>query len=440
MNKIKTFFDKFQSTMENKVVPIASKIASQRHLAALRDGLTILIPFTVIGGISLMLANPPVDLEVIQPTNLFYQFLIAWKHWATDWSSLLNLPFNLTIGIISVYTVLGVSYRYAKHYNMEAFPNCLTALFVFLCIAGVPQSINEGNYINIANLGSSSMFAGIIIGLAVIEINHFLIKKNIKITMPAGVPPMVAGPFEVLVPLVINTVLFIGLDQLSLSITGSGLANLVFAIFTPFIYATSSLPSMLIIVALTVIFWFFGIHGDNMVSAITTPIFTGNLVVNLDAYNKGIDIPNIIAGNFTFIFGLAIAYLAILFCMNFICKNKRLKSLGRLAIPSSLFNINEPLVFGVPTVLNILTFIPTLICTVLNVAIAYGATYYDFMAKTCMSVPWTLPAPLYAFISTMDIRAAVVWILLFVLNVVIFIPFMKSYDKQCSLEDANNAK
>ena len=77
---------------------------------------------------------------------------------------------------------------------------------------------------------------------------------------------------------------------------------------------------MLFIVVLTVVFWFFGIHGDNMVSAITTPIFTGNLVANLDAYNAGKDIPNIIAGNFTFIFGLAIVYLAILFNMNFICK------------------------------------------------------------------------------------------------------------------------
>lgn len=435
MEGMKGFFEKFQSFMEEKIVPVASRIASQKHLAALRDGLTILIPFTVIGGISLMLANPPVDLEVIQPTNVFFQFLIAWKNWATDWASLLTIPFNLTIGIISVYVVFGVSYRFAKYYDMDGLSNGLTALFVFLCVAGVPQSINEASCINIAGLGSGSMFAAIIVALLVIEINHLMIGKNFKISLPAGVPPMVAGPFEVLLPLVVNTILFIAVDQMIIHFTGSGLTNLVFVVFSPFISATSSLPSMLVIVALTVIFWFFGIHGDNMVSAITTPIFTGNLVANLDAYNAGKEIPHIIAGNFTFIFGLAIVYLAILFNMNFICKNKRLRSLGKLAIPSSLFNINEPLVFGVPTVLNVLTFIPSLICVIINVALAYGATSLNLMSKTCMSVPWTLPAPLYAFLSTMDYRAIIVWCVLFVINVIIFIPFMKSYDKQMDLEE-----
>ena len=123
--------------------------------------------------------------------------------------------------------------------------------------------------------------------------------------------------------------------------------------------------------------------------------------------------------------------------MNFICKNKRLRSLGKLAIPSSLFNINEPLVFGVPTVLNILTFIPSIICIIINVSVAYGATYYNLMSRTCMSVHWTLPAPLYAFLSTMDVRAIVVWLVLFVINILIFIPFMKSYDKQMDLEEQN---
>lgn len=435
MEKLKDFFEKFQSIMEEKIVPVASRIASQKHLAALRDGLTILIPFTVIGGISLMIANPPVDLEVMKPTNFLFQFLIMWKNWATDWASLLTIPFNLTIGIISVYVVLGVSYRLSNHYHMEAFPNSLTALFVFLCVAGVPQAISEGSYIDASGLGASSMFTAIIVGLLVIEINHFMIAKNLKISMPEGVPPMVAGPFEVLLPLCVNTILFIAIDQIVVALTGSGLTNLVFTIFTPLISATASLPSMLFIVVLTVVFWFFGIHGDNMVSAITTPIFTGNLVANLDAYNAGKDIPNIIAGNFTFIFGLAIVYLAILFNMNFICKNKRLRSLGKLAIPSSLFNINEPLVFGVPTVLNVLTFIPSVICIIINVSVAYGATYFNIMSRTCMSVPWTLPAPLYAFLSTMDIRAILVWLALFVINIIIFIPFMKSYDKQMDLEE-----
>ena len=141
MESLKRFFDKFQKLTEEKILPVTSAISSQRHLAALRDGLTILIPLTVIGGISLMLANPPVDLEVIKPTNFFFSFLIAWKNWSVDWSSILTIPFNLTIGIISIYVVLGVSYRLAQHYKMEAFQNAITALFTFLCIAAVTESL-----------------------------------------------------------------------------------------------------------------------------------------------------------------------------------------------------------------------------------------------------------------------------------------------------------
>ena len=97
--------------------------------------------------------------------------------------------------------------------------------------------------------------------------------------------------------------------------------------------------------------------------------------------------------------------------------------------------INEPLVFGVPTVLNILTFIPSMICVAINLVVAYLSTAAGLMNKTCMSVPWTLPAPLYAFLSTMDYRAIIIWFVLFAINIIIFIPFMKSYDKQMDLED-----
>lgn len=160
---MKELFDKFQKVMEEKILPVAIKISSQRHLVALRDGLTILIPLSVIGGAALMIANPPVDLEVIKPTNFFYQFLIIWKNWATDWSSILTIPFNLSIGIASIYVVLSVSYRLATKYEMEAFTNCITALFVFLCVAGVPQSLESGSFISTAGLGSGSMFTAIVV-------------------------------------------------------------------------------------------------------------------------------------------------------------------------------------------------------------------------------------------------------------------------------------
>jgi PTS system cellobiose-specific IIC component len=431
--------EEFQKVMEEKIVPVATKISNQTHLSALRDGLTILIPFTIIGGIALMIANPPVDLATMQPTNIFFQFMLAWKHFADANNALLSLPFDLSIGIISIYVVTGIAYCLAQKHKMSAFTNAFTALFVFLSVAAVPKVIDGVKFIEMSKLGAASMFSAVIIGLAVVEVNRWLIENNIKVKMPAGIPPMVAAPFEILIPLVVNTLLFVGLDVLLKNIIGSGLTELVFVIFQPLISATSSLPSMLFICELTVIFWFFGIHGDNMVSFVTTPIFMGNLIANLEAYQNGTEIPNVVAGNFTFIFGIAICYVAILLHLNFINKTERLRSLGRMAIPSTMFNINEPLVFGTPTVLNVLTFIPSLICVFINVSVAYILTDIGFIAKTIVSVPWTLPAPLYAIISTMDWKAGVLWMLLLAVNFIIFLPFMRSYEKQVKMEEMQQA-
>ena len=432
------FIGKFQEKLEKILLPISEKLGEQRHLAAVRDAMGILIPLTIIGGFAILLAQPPVDPTTMTGSNFFYQFLLTWYDWASANSNILFIPYNLTLGAISLYVVGAVAYRLAERYGIPKLESCFTALLTFLCIAAAPQTLETGSFMPTANIGAGGMFTAILVAIIVVEITNFCVKHNVTIKMPASVPPNVASPFKVLIPMAMNVIGFILLNVVCTQMTGGGLCDLLSHVLQPLLSASESLPSILLLLLLSQMFWFFGIHGDNMVSAITTPIFTGNLVANLDAYNAGKDIPNIIAGNFTFIFGLAIVYLAILFNMNFICKNKRLRSLGKLAIPSSLFNINEPLVFGVPTVLNILTFIPSVICIIINVAIAYGATSVGFMNRTCMSVPWTLPAPLYAFLSTLDWRAIVVWIGLFIINVIIFIPFMKSYDKQMDIEEQSS--
>lgn len=161
------------------------------------------------------------------------------------------------------------------------------------------------------------------------------------------------------------------------------------------------------------------------------------MVANLEAYQNGTKITNVVAGNFTFIFGIAICYVAIILHLNFINKNKRLRSLGRMAIPSTMFNSNEPLVFGVPTVLNVFTLLPSLVCVFINVAAAYILTDVGLIAKTTVSIPWTLPAPLYAVLSTMDWKAGVLWLILLAINFVIFLPFIKSYENKLSLKRRN---
>lgn len=433
---------KMQATLEKYLVPFATKLSDQRHLAAVRDGLTYLIPFTILGGISILLASPPVSADM-QGTNFFFSFLLAWKEWAASCSEILMVPYNLTIGIISIYVVAGIAYKLAQSYEMNAIANAFVATFIFMALAAAPKTFMvDGAGVSAmptGQLGASSMFAAILIALLAVEINHQLMIHHVKISMPAAVPPNVSGPFEVLIPLFITTVLFMGLNILCISMTGAGLTMLVFNIFQPLLSASDSLISILFITLLTQVFWFFGIHGNNMVSAVVTPITTANITMNLEAYNAGKPMTAVFAGSFNSIYGGWMTYWAILVVLLMSARSIQLKSISKVAPPSTLFNVNEPLIFGIPTVLNIYTFIGITICSIINVTGAYLAMSANLVGKMYLTVPWTTPAPLAAFLSTMDWKAVVLWFILFAIDIVVIRVFIGMHDKQLYEEEQKSA-
>lgn len=429
----KNFMDKFQEQMERVMVPVAQKISNQRHLAAVRDGLTILIPITIIGGLFVLLAVPPVNASEIQGTNLLYRFLIAWSKFASANSALLLAPYNLTIGIISLYVVGGIAYKLAASYKMNTLTNTISSLFIFLFIAAAPQTYKVGensvSAMPTAQLGASSMFAAIITAIVVVEINHFCEKKNLVIKLPASVPPNVAAPFTALIPMAINLLIFMGANALSTAITGAGLTQLVFKIFQPLISATGSLPSIILINVLMTLFWFFGIHGGNMVSAVVTPITTMNISLNAQAYAEGKPLPAIFAGSVNSVYGGWISYTAMLIVIFIACKAPSLRSVAKVAIVPSIFNINEPSIFGIPTVLNPFTLVGFLICNNVNFSIAYGLMASGVIGRFFVNLPFTVPGPIAGFLATMDFKATILWFALLVLDIILLMPLMKAYDK-----------
>lgn len=436
-----SFMDKFQSVMEKTIVPVGMKISNQRHLAAIRDGMTVMIPVTVIGGLAILLAMPPVPATVTAGSNFFFDLLLAWKAWATANAGVLMLPYYLSIGIISLYVVMGVSYRMAKTYEMDPINNMISALFVFLCVSN-SVDLATGS-ITISKLGANYMFAAMVISLLVVEINHFFIKKNIIIKMPDTVPQNVAAPFNVMLPMAFNVILFLVLNTVCNNVTGKGLTDLVFTIFQPLMRATGSLPSILLINILMTTFWFFGIHGANMVSVVVSPITTAALAVNLEAYTAGTpsnELPYIFAGSVNSVFGNWITYTAMLVVIFTLCKSSQLKTVAKVAIVPSCFNINEPSIFGIPTVLNVYTYVPMLICSMINFSSYYLLASAGVLGRFFVTLPFTVPGPLAAFLATMDVKTVLLWAVLFVVDYFILMPFIRTYDKQILAQEAKEAQ
>ena len=413
MNKENSgFMNKFQAVLEKYVVPVAMKISQQRHLAAVRDGLTILVPVTIIGGFAILFAMPPVDASV-KATNILTTILCAWRDFAATFKTTLMIPYNLTIGAISIYVVLGVAYRLCKYYKMDTISNLITTLLVYLCVAGIPTAFTAGEAtvtaIPLTNIGASGMFTAILVAIGVIEINHFFMKNNLVIRLPDSVPPNVAAPFNVLIPGVASLVFFMAIDALCTTFVGTGFSGLIYAIFQPLLSATGSLQSIIIINLL---------------------MTTAALAMNAEAYAAGKDLPYIFAGAFNTVYGGYISYMAVVICLLLFSKASQSKSIAKIAVVSTAFNINEPVIFGLPTVLNPFTLIIFYICNNLNVAIAYGLMSCGFLKKFYISLPFTIPGPLQAWLASMDIKAVFVWFGLLVLNIIIAAPFMKAYDNQ----------
>lgn len=433
MEAKKDLMTKFQEVLEKYVVPVASKISQQRHLAAVRDGLTVLVPVTIIGGFAILLAMPPVNAD-LQATNFFFSILCAWRDWAAANIGTLMIPYNLTIGAISIYVVLGVAYQLCKSYKMDPISNLISTLLVYLCVAGIPEAFVSGETsvtaIPLTNLGASGMFTALIIGLLVIEINHFFMEKNIVIKLPDSVPPNVAAPFNVLIPGVFNLLLFMIIDSVCKSTLGTGIPGLVYAAFQPLLSATGSLPSIILINVLMTTFWFFGIHGANMLGVVTTPLTTLGLTMNAEAYAANKELPAIFAGAVNSVYGGWISYLAVVVVILLFCKSSQAKSIAKIASVPACFNINEPLIFGLPTVLNPFTLITFYICNNINFTIVYFLMSSGFLGKFFVSLPFTVPGPLQAWLASMDVKAIFVWFALLVLDVIIATPFIKAYDKQ----------
>lgn len=434
---MKQFMEKLKSYLENSVGKVALTLSNQRHMSALRNGMMFTLPFTLLGGIVMIIMYPPIT-DTLQPSNPIYEFLIAWKSWGAT-TELLKAPYYLTLGMLSIYTVFGISFNLSKSLKINQGYASLIALCTFLCIAAAPFRGSDKVWsIALTYLDAQGMFLGIIVSMVTVEITGFFIRKGVGIKLPDSVPPNITAVFEYLFPLVANIVLFIGLNELCKAGMGYGLVSLIQNLIAPLLSFTDSLPSVIIINLFVIGFWFFGIHGAALVASIIGPIQATNLATNAAAMTASTLPSAVLAGSFKSIFATQIMYNALLFTVLLVAKSPRLRSICKLSLVPNIFNINEPMIFGLPMVMNVVLIIPILVTTIIDTAIFYLLMTSDVIGKVYIATVATFPAPINAFLSTMDWKAPIVWILLLVMNILIFVPFVKVFDKQAIAEDARS--
>lgn len=441
-------FEQLTAFIENYLQEPMTKLSNQRHLRAIRDGIIATLPIIIVSSMFLVIAFLPNQL----PENW------ALTQWLSENAAKILLPYRMSMFIMTPYAVFGIGYSLTRSYKLDGLSGAIIAELAYLLtivpvmgptaseevlqlaetqpqLAEFLETLPQGFLLPMGNLGAGGMFVGMVSAIIAVEIYRWSMVKGIKITMPEQVPPSVARSFEALIPTAIVLLLFATVTMwLEIDVHG-----LVGQIVAPLVTATDTLPSVLGITFLGMLFWTFGIHGWNIVGTIARPLWLVLLDENTAAYAAGEEIPNIAAEPlyqwFINIGGSgATIGLAILFA--FFSKSAYLKALGKTSFLPAVFNINEPIVFGTPIVLNPIMMIPFIITPLVLGTISWFATSLGFINPVVTLAPWTLPGPIGAYFATGgDWRAALLNVILIVLSFALYYPFFRIYDNNLLAEE-----
>ena len=225
--------------------------------------------------------------------------------------------------------------------------------------------------------------------------------------MPEGVPPAIASSFDSILPLFVCMGVFYGLSLIIQNISGELLPSLIMTILAPAISGLDSLLGICLITIIAQTFWFFGLHGASITQPIRLPFMQMYLMANITAFSAGEPIVNFFTQPFwSYVITLGGGGATLGLCILLLrSKSVELKTLGKLSIGPAIFNINEPIIFGLPMVLNPLMMIPFIFVPVINTIIAYTCMALNIVGKGVVETPWTTPAPIGAAFGCMDIKA-----------------------------------
>lgn len=443
------FMERFNEIANRTLVPIASKLANQRHLASIRDGMVVAIPLSILGGICLIISTPPFKPETLGDWGFISDMLLGWYNWAQANKVMLQLPYNMTMALMGLFVAFAIAYNLAKRYNMAPLNASIVSTAVFLMVSApvskaVPvEAINEGTavadmlgqtsaFIPTTYLDAKGIFTAIIVAIGCVEIMQFLLKKNIRFKLPQGVPPAISSSFDAIIPLFLCVIVFYALSLFVQNISGELLPSMIMSILAPAISGLDSLWGICLITMIAQVFWFFGLHGASITQPIRLPFMQMYLVANIAAFSANEEIPHFFTQPFwSYVIALGGGGATLGLCLLLLkSKSAELKTLGKLSIGPAFFNINEPIIFGLPMVLNPMMMIPFIFVPVVNTIITYSCMYFGIVGKGVIETPWTTPAPLGAALGCMDIKAGVLVIGLIILDMILYYPFFKLMEKQ----------
>ena len=436
-----------------KFVPLAAALGSQRHLVAIRDAFIVIMPVTIVGSIAVLINNiqgifaeDGLNIPAIQEG--YTNFITS-----TGIQEVMNAINKGSINMMAILLVSALGYNMAKGMQGDGIASSIVSMTCYLAIAPAVQTLSktyswqeniksvEIGVKDIASgglacnkLDANGMFVAMILTIIVTEIFVRLsFNDKLKITLPKGVPPAVANSFTVLIPAIITVIVVVAVGIYINRIFKQDIWQIITKfVSTPLTSVADSLGSAFIIYFLINFLWVFGLHGANIVGAVTSPILSPLGTENTQAFEAGLPVPNIIngVGIYNSIGGSGCT-LGLIIAVILFGKVQAEKTVINISIAPGLFEINEPITFGVPIVMNPIYMLPFIVGPVILAVVSYILMDLNIIERAVLGAPWVTPPILYAFLATGGgIKAAIFQVIEIVFLVLLWTPFVMISNKQ----------
>ncbi len=409
--------------------PFFEKISRNIYLRAIRDGFIAGMPVILFSSIFILIAYVP---------NAF------GFHWSPEIESILMTPYNYSMGILGLF-VAGTTAKAltdSMNRNMEStnqinyISTMLAAIIGFIVMAAEPAA--EGGFLT-GFMGTKGLLTAFIAAFVTVNVYKVCVKNNVSIRMPEEVPPNISQVFKDLIPFALSIVILYIVELAVHSMMGVNVAESIGKLLAPLFKAADGWVGITLIFGAYAFFWFVGIHGPSIVEPAIAAITYANVETNLQLLQAGMHADKVLTSGtqmFIVTMGGTGATLVVPFMFMWLARSKRNRAIGRASVVPTFFGVNEPILFGAPIVLNPVFFVPFIMAPIVNVWIFKFFVDVLGMNSFTTNLPWTTPAPLGLVLGTnFQLLSFVLAILLIVVDVAIYYPFLKVYDEQILEEE-----
>jgi len=436
----------FNAFMEKHIVPFATKLNEQRHVAAIRDAFMYTFPITMAASIVILINN-----LIFSKQGFIAQILFLPKFFPhlEEAQKLLTSVTNGTMNIMSIFIAYLVARNLAKYFHADDMLVGMTGIAVFMILYS--PSIMKGGvtYLPTTYMGAQGLFVAMICGGLVGEFLPKLTRiKKLQIKMPDMVPPAVARSFNGLIPIVIVIMLASVLNYFIQMVSPQGINDVIYnTIQTPLTHIGVNIYGVIIIAIVQNLLWLVGIHGPNTLNALRSIIFTEADLSNqtfINAHGTVWGVPHRVTwGVLNDVFanmGGSGMTLGLIIAIFLVSRRKDYRTIAKMALVPGLFNINEPLMFGLPIVLNPIMAVPFVLTPVVNILIGYMVTVvFNWMPTPAIGMSWTTPGPLMPFLGTGgNLMGLVMGVVCLAVSVMMYLPFVLAANRMAAPADEDS--